>query len=725
MDRSSPSTRRTGPTPYALLWGLLILLALASRLPDLGARALHHDESLHAAFSWYLYRGRGYVHTPLMHGPFLFFANALAFLLLGDTDATARLAPALAGVLLVLAPLLGRPLLGRRRALLAGLFLLLSPSVWYYSRFLRHDVYTALGTLVLWIAWRRARRGEGPRWVLLAWYATLFLLTTKEVAYILLALFGLHALLESAAGGGRRTLTAVLAWLALGGLWALGTRRLWPSSWPPAPPWEPIVNDPTFPEYALLIGTYALELLRSPFLWGLLLWGLTGPLLAWRRGLPLATPLPGWRQVRWRLHLPLGLLYYFGLHTTFFLNPAGFLSGPFGSILYWLGQHGVQRGHQPPYYYLLLLPYEPVAVLGLLVGLAWGARWGVERIRRRRPPLGGAGKGSPPPLPEGVGDRLSLITWGWGILLALTWAGEKMPWLLVHIALPGALLAASLLPLPRREAVGAWLLGLPGLLGSGLLAAYWARHLAPFPFPFVLLPFGLAATVGLLAAHGKGASPALRALLVGWLLVPALLLQTAYGSRLAFRDGDVPWTPLIYVQTSPDLHRLVNRLYALERARGGEPGEGSLTVLFDRELSWPLEWYLRNLPGRRYEPEPTPDQALEADVLWIYLPAEGRVRSALEEAGYVRRVYPLRWWFEEDVYREPTVLWKALTGEAAPEGTGWTQVLVELGRNPRARARLLAFFLLRQPLAPVGGVDFVLYARPEIAPFLFGPEPIP
>ena len=58
-----------------------------------------------------------------MHGPFLFHANALVYLLFGDSDATSRFLPALAGVMLVGAPWLlrgqrlPRPLGGARRRL--------------------------------------------------------------------------------------------------------------------------------------------------------------------------------------------------------------------------------------------------------------------------------------------------------------------------------------------------------------------------------------------------------------------------------------------------------------------------------------------------------------------------------------------------------------------------------------------------------------------------------
>ena len=50
----------------------LVLVAFVLRVVDLGARAMHHDESLHAFFSWSLAEGRGYRHDPLLHGPFQF-----------------------------------------------------------------------------------------------------------------------------------------------------------------------------------------------------------------------------------------------------------------------------------------------------------------------------------------------------------------------------------------------------------------------------------------------------------------------------------------------------------------------------------------------------------------------------------------------------------------------------------------------------------------------------
>src|SRR5258707_2251986 len=56
----------------------LMFIGLVLRFWDLGAKAFHHDESLHAFYSWRLYDGPGYGHDPLMHGPPLFKLNTHA-----------------------------------------------------------------------------------------------------------------------------------------------------------------------------------------------------------------------------------------------------------------------------------------------------------------------------------------------------------------------------------------------------------------------------------------------------------------------------------------------------------------------------------------------------------------------------------------------------------------------------------------------------------------------
>ncbi len=124
------------------VYALIILAAAGLRFWDLGSRAIGHDESEHAQFSWYLYNGGGYTHDPMMHGPFKFDAVAFiwkglsflssapflsSFAHWGPSDYTVRILPAIFGTALVALPYFFRGHIGRVGALFAALFLAFSP----------------------------------------------------------------------------------------------------------------------------------------------------------------------------------------------------------------------------------------------------------------------------------------------------------------------------------------------------------------------------------------------------------------------------------------------------------------------------------------------------------------------------------------------------------------------------------------------------------------------
>src|SRR3954449_13531023 len=69
----------------------LFVLALLTHLWGLGDLALHHDETLHAAYSWRPYTSQGFMHDPMLQGPFLYYIVALMYFLFGDSDTSARL----------------------------------------------------------------------------------------------------------------------------------------------------------------------------------------------------------------------------------------------------------------------------------------------------------------------------------------------------------------------------------------------------------------------------------------------------------------------------------------------------------------------------------------------------------------------------------------------------------------------------------------------------------
>src|SRR4051794_10020548 len=173
-DVASPSTATTTepPQPRArrrtigqwfadqdsrelLVWGVLIAVTIIVRVVGLANRPFHHDESQDAYFS-YLFRKTGdYQYNPLLHGPLRFYLTAAMYVLFGDSDFTARLAPALMGTTMVALPFGLRRQLGRGAAFAAAALLAFEPTYLYFSRFAREDIYIACLTLALIVViWR-------------------------------------------------------------------------------------------------------------------------------------------------------------------------------------------------------------------------------------------------------------------------------------------------------------------------------------------------------------------------------------------------------------------------------------------------------------------------------------------------------------------------------------------------------------------------------------------
>ncbi len=131
------------------------------------------------------------------------------------------------------------------------------------------------------------------------------------------------------------------------------------------------------------------------------------------------------------------------LYTTVFTNGFGFMTGLVGSLGYWLEQQPVQRGGQPWFYYALVqIPvYEYLPAIGVLAAIVVGLVTWIRGARRgHRKGAGGVGVGEER---RAVGFPVPFFLgyWVFSALLAYSYAGEKMPWLTVHIALPMILLA--------------------------------------------------------------------------------------------------------------------------------------------------------------------------------------------------------------------------------------------------------------------------------------------
>src|SRR5262249_5454807 len=112
---------------------------------------------------------------------------------------TARVLPAIFGVILIgFAWPLSR-WIGRRAAIVYALLVLLSPHLNYFSRFIREDLYSLVFTLATILAFRMFLETDKARWLTLSAVAFALAGVTKENAYmtgVLFVIFGIWLLAE-------------------------------------------------------------------------------------------------------------------------------------------------------------------------------------------------------------------------------------------------------------------------------------------------------------------------------------------------------------------------------------------------------------------------------------------------------------------------------------------------------------------------------------------------
>ncbi len=162
----------------------VILLAVITRFYKLEPRVMSHDESLHTYFSWLLYRGQGYEHSPMMHGPFQFHIVALTYFLFGVSDFTSRIPAVIFSIATVWMVWYWRRYLGKWGALIAGFLLVISPYMLYYGRYVRNESFVGFsGILMLYTMLRHLEVG-GKKYLLMLAAALALHFTSKETSFI-------------------------------------------------------------------------------------------------------------------------------------------------------------------------------------------------------------------------------------------------------------------------------------------------------------------------------------------------------------------------------------------------------------------------------------------------------------------------------------------------------------------------------------------------------------
>ncbi len=171
-------------TYEVVIFAIIMVLAVISRFYNLGVRVTSHDESLHTYFSWLLYKGDGYQHNPMMHGPLQFHLIALSYFLFGVSDFTARIPAAIFNIATIALCWKWRRYLGKPGGLVAAFLMLISPIMLFYGRYVREDPYAIFsGVLMLYVVLRYLEGGQRRFLYLLAFSLVLHFID-KETAFM-------------------------------------------------------------------------------------------------------------------------------------------------------------------------------------------------------------------------------------------------------------------------------------------------------------------------------------------------------------------------------------------------------------------------------------------------------------------------------------------------------------------------------------------------------------
>lgn len=597
-----------------IVYAALILITVFTRFHHLGDKPHHHDESMHAFYSWQLFHDGDYEYNPMMHGPFQFHGNAFMYYVFGVSNATSRYLAASFGVLTVVLAMFLSPFLGRIGAFLATLLIVFSPSFMYFDRFTREDAYIAGATFMLVVFLFRYYRSRQPLDLWLASLGFTIAFCTKESIFLTIAVVGTYLFIR------------LLPWADVfiaGGLTAFGvlTQLIIPKTesyreiifmvlalcaflytvvqlffrWqsnlkqkPESDLWDAICGlgfEKVKWELFAFIGWWIITLLalRAPFLhlnqptiFSLFLLITYFAIIFRFCWLWLKNTVPSLTG-----SLSIGMIVFTLLFTTFFTvgaNQPDFLGrihsllnviymGAFGGLEYWWGQHGVHRGDQPPYYYLTLLPAnELVCFIFSTVAMVYYGLFKKKTI------------------------PLFLSYWYVGSFVLFSWAGEKMPWLILHLLLPSLLLTA-------------YFMG--EILNSRPLEYVWK-----------------CARVAAIALFG---------LLFTYSVHSAILLSF-------YHEAD-PVEPLVYVQSGPDTKE-VERI--IRDISYGEMGGTDLPLTIEDKCSWPFAWSLKDFPKRNH---PASITMADNPIIMTATESDAQAYPILSQAGYLNRKYKLRiWW---------------------------------------------------------------------------------
>jgi uncharacterized protein (TIGR03663 family) len=726
-----------------IAWVLLVLLAGVLRFYDLGTRGMSHDESLHTMYGYYLFNEGRYEHNPMMHGPFRFHMTALSYFLFGASDFSSRLVPALLGTSLVALMYAFRRWIGRTGALVAAILITVSPSLLFHSRYIRDDIFIATFTTLWALGAFRYLETRRFRWLMLMVLAMGFSFVTMENSFITGAVFGgfivMLAMWQAIAWRSLIVITpaiplgiaayyfhhndqdniaipilGAIALMTIGlALFFLLRNKGW-SRLRSALPADLAVLMATLvlpfmaPFAHMALGGEAKVFANSEYLTDALI-SRMALLVAGTSILAIALAVLWFRVIRkgddegriglnqWAQLMASFWVIQVLFYTTFFTNTRnGLASGLVGSLGYWLAQQNVERGSQPWYYYPFIgSMYEFLPIILTAAGAVVLIRGFV--FQRNWSPVATSDL---PAQRDAWSPEVAVSTRNAFVIFALVWvagmwsaytvAGEKMPWLLTHMALPmcvfGGWWAGRLIHAIDWRAAWdnrtAWLIGLlPAALlllfilirtvpeaGRGSeVAAAWMGFLLAGAALATLVYFGVRWSMD---AGWRQAAPLYGVAMVAILFV----FNTRASFMLTFVNYDMATEYLVYAHASPDVKRALREIESISQRT---VGDRNIVVAYDDESSWPFTWYLRDYPNARFYGANPDSNSMSAPIVLVGPPNRDKVLPYLER-DYVKRTYRRIWWPDMDYFN-----------------LNWDRIRFAI-TDPQQRERLMQIALFRR-----------------------------
>ncbi len=445
-----------------------------------------------------------------------------------------------------------------------------------------------------------------------------------------------------------------------------------------------------------------------------------------------------WDKKRWPIIALIHYSIFITLFSTFFTYGWGVLTGQIGALAYWIAQQTENRGSQPWYYYAVIGPlYEYMPLLLSLAAGIWGFMRPILRLATPHP-APAEEQNMLKPLDLDLFFPLFLAGWAAMSWVAYSYAGEKMPWLFVHIALPHVLLAAWGLGqwLHKLEwddiAQRGWLLivTLPllwkALQAFGKAANSSQRILQITSGPGSELTLaGLDPLVGLFSALG---GIVLFSALLFWVIDKVgprrtlrLTLLTICGAlavwtlrtmfMLNFINAEMATEFMVYAHATPDVKVVLAQIEDISWRTTGTANE--VKVAYSEEGAWPFYWYMATrFPNNYYYgAAPEAERLRECPVIIAGKPHWSAVEAILGD-DYVAHEYKYIWWPIED--------YKDLTWERIRAALDDPQMRVALGDIIRNRD-YHAYARLKNPENPFTlktwphRLDMRLYVRRDLA----------